>query len=299
MVFYKKNPKKIALLQPIIPLVRVSNRIDSADKTKFITLDLKVHAGAANTTSSYKKTMRTFELGSPQEWLDVIARVQEVWRQNSVTGPHDRAGILAALLKGDALTAFEAALNDARINPDANNIALIQMTTEHMEKAIREVTQTVFPHRALETQKLWMGSYMKKPTNMTMKNCNAALSRINNCLPLFPLRNEQSKFDEIKLVSLLEMALPQHWRDKLDKKGYTPSLDTRAKLVTEGEIIERHKVARKHEQNDDNDNKKNNKKSKFHKSDGDDKKMATKITPISVRNAGIMPCIPRLSALNF
>jgi hypothetical protein len=272
MKFYNKNLHKTALLQPILPLQRIANKIDAADKSRFITFDLKVRAGAANATSTYKKTMRTFETGSPQEWLDVIAGVQEIWRQNSIVGPHDRAGILMALIKGDALTAFETALEQARTDPNPQVLALVAMTTEHVETAIANVTDTVFPFRALETQKLWMERYMKKPFDMSMKNTNAALSRINNCLPLFPLGNDQSKFDENKLVSLLEMSLPQSWRDKFDKKGYIPSSDTRAKLVTEGEIIERHETVRKHDRDDDDNNNKNNKKSKFIKSAGNNKK---------------------------
>ena len=84
----KKFELKKAQLQPILPLFRKKAETDD-DKTKFITLDLKVRAGAPAGTPSYKKTMRVFNSGSPQEWIDVIHDVKDIWRQNVVTRPAD------------------------------------------------------------------------------------------------------------------------------------------------------------------------------------------------------------------
>ena len=104
----KKFELKKAQLQPILPLFRKKAETDD-DKTKFITLDLKVRAGAPAGTLSYKKTMRVFNSGSPQEWIDVLHDVKDIWRQNVVTRPADQAGVVTAILRGDSLTNFENA----------------------------------------------------------------------------------------------------------------------------------------------------------------------------------------------
>jgi hypothetical protein len=108
---------------PIIPLERIKIATDDKDKSAFISFELKVRAGAGAGTPSYKKFMRTFEEGTPQEWMDVLTGLREIWKQNSVNGPTDRAATVAAILKGDSLTAFETALEDARVDPDgADNV---------------------------------------------------------------------------------------------------------------------------------------------------------------------------------
>ena len=278
MQFVKKSaPKKFSPLQAILPLVRVKLPVDDEDKSKFITFDLKVRAGAAAGSPNYKKSMRVFEEGSPQEWMDVLAGIREIWRQNTVNGPNDRAATIVAILKGDSLTAFEAALEDVRINPDPNQEDPVPMTIEHIEIALRAVTNIVFPHRALEIQKLWMTRAMRKPFDLTTRKTAAALSRINNCLPLFPLGVPASKFTENELVGLIEWALPQEWRRSFDLKGYVPSLFNRERLMIECEAIERNEGLRKDVKNEKNDNNKNNKKVKFAKSENKKGKSAAKV----------------------
>jgi hypothetical protein len=81
---------------------------------------------------------------------------------------------VVAILKGDSLTAYEAAVEDLTVDLD-DNMQVISLTEEHVEKALRAVSETVFPFCALETQKQW--------TAKTMTN---AMSKINNFLPYFP-----------------------------------------------------------------------------------------------------------------
>ena len=93
----KKFELRKLTVQPVLPLSRVKLETDD-DKTKYITLDLKVRAGAAAGRPSYKKTIKIFSSGSPQEWIDVLHDVRDIWRQNVVTRPEDRAGVIAAIL---------------------------------------------------------------------------------------------------------------------------------------------------------------------------------------------------------
>ena len=80
-------------IQPILPFTKPKVEKETINKTKIITFDLLVHAGAAAGLSKYKKFMLTFKEGMPSEWLDVLAGVQEIWLQNLVNGPSDRAAI--------------------------------------------------------------------------------------------------------------------------------------------------------------------------------------------------------------
>ena len=142
------------------------------------------------------------------------------------------------------------------------------MTAEHVESAISAVSATIFPHRALETQRTWMSRYMRKPFDMSSRSCSAAISRINNALPLFPNANASSKFTEAEMIGLMEWSLPKSWRDQFDLKGFDPLANTREQLVFECELIERHIPAVDPEK----DNKSEKKENKFCKSGGNNKK---------------------------
>jgi hypothetical protein len=114
--FNKKTFKKSSPIQPILPLIRIAATAeDDKEKTKFITFTLKVRAGGNAASPTYKKAMQIFEDGTPQEWMDVLTGVREIWRQNAIANAQDRAATVAAIIKGDSLTAFEAAIETPTI----------------------------------------------------------------------------------------------------------------------------------------------------------------------------------------
>ena len=256
----KKFELRKNTIQPILPLSRTKIETDD-DKTKYITLDLKVRAGAAAGTPSYKKTIKILSSGSPQEWIDVLHDVRDIWRQNVVTRPEDRAGVIAAILRGNTLANFETALEDARRDPDAmvddDSADLLPLEVAHIQNSLLEVAKMVFPHRALETQKLWMSKHMRKPFSMSVRETAVQISRLNNSLPLFPNGSTAAKFNTAELLTMMEYALPDSWRTAFDKKGYTPSLFDLDRLIVEAEILERHEPKRSDEgpkrQRDDDD----------------------------------------------
>ena len=269
---YQFNSKN----QPVLPLVPTSKPADEEkDKTKIITFDLKIRTGTGAGAPSYKMSMRKFESGTPQEWMEVLTGLKEIWRQNSVNSPTDRAATVAAIIRGDSLTAFETALEDARVDPDPEDEedpAPLVMTQEHIETALRAVTSVVFPFRALETQKIWMTRNMRKPFDMESKTMAAALSRINNWLPAFPDGTQASKFSESELIGLMEWSLPSSWRKIMDKNSFLPSMHTLKDLVDECERIERTETPTNNNNDHDSDNNKNNKKNKFAKFENNNKK---------------------------
>src|SRR5687767_14111295 len=84
-----------------------------------------------------------------------------------------------------------------------------------------------------------MRKNLKKPRELTTQQTATALSSINNCLPLFPGGDENSKFNQSELLEILECSLPLAWRQKFDYEGYVPSDWGNAKLITSCEAIER------------------------------------------------------------
>ena len=132
----------------------------------------------------------------------------EVWTQNSIITPVGRMTVIKALLRGESLTAFETSVVDNSLDEDGVEIVL---TMEILTKAMTEVTKTIFGHRALENQRDWMRKYLKKPHGLSTRMTSAALSRLNNCLPLFLGGTDISKFTSAELLEILESSLPYAW----------------------------------------------------------------------------------------
>jgi hypothetical protein len=95
----------------------------------------------------------------------LLRDLQEIWTQNSINGGTNRASTVRAVIKGESITAFETSLQDERTNNEGEEQQA--MTSAHVDSALTAVATTVFPHRALEIQKLWMKSRMFKPTELT------------------------------------------------------------------------------------------------------------------------------------
>ena len=79
-----KFKKGLGSLQLVLPLVPI--KIASVDKAKgtFLVFELNTWTGQAATSTKYKKYIRKFEEGTPQEWIDLMRDVMEIWMQNSI-----------------------------------------------------------------------------------------------------------------------------------------------------------------------------------------------------------------------
>ena len=232
--------QKAGHLLPVLPLIPYKNSNVDEEKGRYIAFELKTRVGQPSDATKYKKFVRKFEEGSPQEWIDMLKDLDEIWTQNSMTGGTDRASTVRALVRGESAVAFETALQDYRVTAEGETVPI---STEHVQEALKAVTETVFPHRALETQRLWMNRKMFKPVELTTRQMAASINRLNNALPFFPNSTEASKFSEVELIGLLEWSLPVTWRSKFDLDGYIPTLHSKAKLIEACEAIERSEIA--------------------------------------------------------
>ena len=252
--------KRPGSLQPVLPLVPIKLPSIAEEKGKFISFELKTRVGQPDNGTKYKKFVRKFEEGGPQEWIELLKDLDEIWTQNAMNGGQDRAATVRALVGGESETTFNAAFLEAR--QDAAGVEQ-PATTNHVQTALEAVTATVFPHRALEIQKLWMNRRMFKPAELTTRQTAAAINRLNNALPMFPSGTNASKFSPVEIIGLLEWSLPPQWRAKFDLDGYVPTLDTKAKLIESCEAIERNEETTKES---NKTSEPNNKKTKFEKS---------------------------------
>ena len=196
-----------ATFHPVLPLIEEVIPFSKSEKTKYISMDLKLKAGGGAKEPTYEKHLRVFDGGTPQAYITLRQDIQEIFRQNKVENPNDQCSIIFAALKSESRAIFEVALEEARRNEDAEELDLAPLTEEHVSKALSALAASVFPHRALEMQKEWMQRSMKKPFNLSAQRTAAAISQLNNALPWFPGATPKDKFPEEKLVSLLEFSL--------------------------------------------------------------------------------------------
>jgi hypothetical protein len=236
-------PKTVARkgnhLSPVLPLI--PKRLPSAeeDKGAYISFELQTVTGAKQ-KNYYRKFIRRFDEGTPQQWVELLRDLQEIWKQNAVSTGSDQTATVRAVVRGESLTTFEVALNELLLDDDGN---LDRISPEDVQKALGAVTATVFPHRALETHKRWMNKAMFKPGDLNTRQMAAAINRMNNALPLFPGASDADKFTTKEIVGLLEWSLPTHWRAKFDLEGYTPTDHDKSRLIEACEAIERNQVA--------------------------------------------------------
>jgi Tfp pilus assembly protein PilE len=161
--------------------------------------------------------------------------------QNAIAGGTDRASTARALLRGESLTSFEASIEEGRRNAEEDG-APLPIDVAMVDVAVTAVATTIFSHRVLEIQRLWMNRGMRKPYELTTRKTAAAITWINNALPLLPGGTDASKFSNAEVIGLLEWSLPPSWRSKFDLDGYIPTLGTKAKLIENCEAIERNQT---------------------------------------------------------
>ena len=136
--------KRGGSLQPVPPLVPEKLPTKEDDKSVFLTLEWKTKEGQPDGATKYKKSVRKFEEGSPQQWIDLIKDLREIWKQNSVKEGSDRAATVRLLVKGESATAFDTALEEASSTNEGAKEGVI--SEDNVEMALNAVATTVFPH---------------------------------------------------------------------------------------------------------------------------------------------------------
>jgi hypothetical protein len=202
-------PKKTPYLTPCLPLVEPEK--ETVDETRLVTFSLEVRVGSAATVMTYKMKVAKFGRGTPAIWIKVNL-LNEIWAQNGMTTATDREASVKTILREDASMTFKASIEESR---DGNEAAL-PLSPEMVDMALTDVSRTVFPHRALEIQKLWMRRAIRKPKEMLFRKLVAAVTKMNKSLAKFPGARDDDKFSNSELLGIIEWALPVKWRAKFD-----------------------------------------------------------------------------------
>jgi hypothetical protein len=210
------------------------------EKGRHIAFELKTRVGQLSDSTKSKKYVTKFEEGSAQEWIDMLKDLEEIWTQYSMTSGTDRASTVRALVRGESAVALETALQDARVTTEGE---IVPINSDHIQEALKAVTDTVFSHRALEKQQLCMNRKMIKPVELTTRQMATSINCINNALPFFPNATEGSKFSVVKLIKLREWSLQVTWRAKFDLNGCIPTLHSKTKLIEACEAIEQREIS--------------------------------------------------------
>jgi hypothetical protein len=80
-------------------------------------------------------------------WITLLRDLDEMWTQNSMNGGTDRASTVRACVQGKSLVSFETALKMAGTQADGTQAPT---SPDHVNTALRAVTESVFPYQALE-----------------------------------------------------------------------------------------------------------------------------------------------------
>ena len=244
-----KIPKKVDFLKPCLPLISIKS--DKEESPCYIGFLLRINANEEK-SPKYKKSVRKFGHGTPDEWIALLKDLRQVWRQNAVEGAPEKAAVAQTVLIDDALIQFDTTLEELEEGEEEGT----PITETRLQDAIDSVSATVFPHRALQGQRNWMMKRMKKPRELTMRNMVSAVNRLNNSLSYFPDADETSKFDQTQILDMLESSSPAGWKSHFDLKGYIPAQESLARFITECEQLERHEPSTTDEGNSNERGKK-------------------------------------------
>ena len=87
--------------EPIVPLVLKKHDSDDNDKSNFITFKLMVIAGS-DAAGKYKKTMRLFDDGTPDEFIKMMDDLHDIYKQNKIEDAPDQNALIESVLRGNS-----------------------------------------------------------------------------------------------------------------------------------------------------------------------------------------------------
>ena len=69
--------KRGGSLQPVLPLIPEKLPTKEDDKAAFLSFELKMQSDQAENGMKYKKSVRKFEEGTPQQWVDLVKDLRD------------------------------------------------------------------------------------------------------------------------------------------------------------------------------------------------------------------------------
>ena len=217
MTIPKRSSKTPAgFAPPPIPLERPVTK--ELEKDDYVSLKLKT-VPRSSTSAEYSLNVPYFRSGTPEEWLKFLTNMERVFiGQNLSTGPH-KFSMARRLLIGESLSHFEKkAESFVEVVEQVENC---HKSIENFEKCLQAVTMTVFPQKALMTQKRYMRRIMRKPRAMKTRDYCARYAEINKYLEEFPpFKGKQQAIPQDEILEHLEFAIPSSWQKQMVLQGF-------------------------------------------------------------------------------
>ena len=193
-------------INPPIPLERAESR--SLTKGEYLAYKLR-NDPADDSSPTYELTVPYFGTGTCEEWIKFRANVDKVLQGQHVTTGPAKFLVARRLLTGDALSVFNAALDELGTTETNNSYEL----------CMDALARHVFPKRASQLQKRYMRRFVRKPAGMTTKQFAARLQELNAYLPKFPTampgQAAVGKLDDDEVVDIMEFGVPRSWQRKM------------------------------------------------------------------------------------
>lgn len=218
-------------VNPPIPFESAEKSKDPVSDEKLFKTKIHTTPGDAN-TPTYTKSVAYFGSGTNEEWLITRKGITDIVSGLNLTSGATKYQLARQILKGDALRTFNQA---ATTRGDESN--------ENFPQCLNDVTASIFPLRAAQTQKRYMRRDLRKPRSMKIREFRARLHELNEYLALFPGGTSLAG-DEIK--DILEFASPHVWRTKMLEQGFNPLDHTTNEYVDFCERLETAEMLSQH-----------------------------------------------------
>lgn len=225
---------------PPIPLERPA--IKELKKQEYLVMKLRSDPADAN-SQTYDLTIQFFRTGTPEEWLLFQRDLNRVFTAQNITTVPQKLTMIRLLITGDTLAVFN---NDAAEHGYDTNATFLH--------CLQDVTNHIFPQRALSFQKRYMRRYLRKPKEMSTREFAARISELNQYLKQFPPFEDNQEIDDEEIIDIIEFGIPSSWQKNMVLQGFDPMESTLADLVA---FCERHEFTESNLDKNDNDNTKN------------------------------------------
>ena len=213
----KRTPPPISLQRP--------DKVE-LQKGEYLSLKLQSTPGVEN-SQTYELSVPFFGSGTPEQWLKFRRDLDRVLTgQNLTTGPSKYA-MARRLLDGDALAKF-------------NERALFHgnETSEHFNAVMQDVTEHVFPKKALLYQKRYMRRFMRKPKEMSTRLYVARVNELNEYLKRFPPFANAQEIPQDEMMDIFEYSIPVSWQKQAIMQGFDVVSHTPSEFVEFCERLE-------------------------------------------------------------
>ena len=171
---------------PPIPLERAERKAPQKDEC----IMMKLHSNPTNESSQvYEIVVKYFSTGTAKEWFRFRKDLDRVLVGQNITEPDAKYSMTRRLLEGDAQAKFDEAVTTHG-----------EMSDENYTKVMDAVATHVLPVKGLAYQKRYMRRFMRKPSNMKIREFVAHVNELNNYLKQFPPKaeNQELQPDELK-----------------------------------------------------------------------------------------------------